>query len=68
MTRNGRSLLLFGVCISDYFVNSMIHRYIVSDCNAVPIIYQQQGYAQTPEDAVADVLNAGKPKPIYCFC
>ncbi|XP_057528248.1 probable beta-D-xylosidase 7 isoform X3 [Amaranthus tricolor] len=33
--------------------------YIVSDCNAVPIIYQQQGYAQTPEDAVADVLNAG---------
>ncbi|KAK9665622.1 hypothetical protein RND81_14G124300 [Saponaria officinalis] len=33
--------------------------YIVSDCNAVPIIYQQQGYAKTPEDAVAAVLNAG---------
>lgn len=49
------------------FVNSMIHRYIVSDCNAVPIIYQQQGYAKTPEDAVADVLNAGNPEPIYYF-
>ncbi|KAL2920504.1 putative beta-D-xylosidase 7 [Bienertia sinuspersici] len=33
--------------------------YIVSDCNAVPIIYEQQGYAKTPEDAVAAVLNAG---------
>ncbi|KAL9237087.1 hypothetical protein vseg_011675 [Gypsophila vaccaria] len=33
--------------------------YIASDCNAVPIIYQQQGYAKTPEDAVAAVLNAG---------
>ncbi|XP_048496996.1 probable beta-D-xylosidase 7 isoform X2 [Beta vulgaris subsp. vulgaris] len=33
--------------------------YIVSDCNAVPIIYEQQGYAKTPEDAVAAVLSAG---------
>ncbi|XP_021725252.1 probable beta-D-xylosidase 7 [Chenopodium quinoa] len=33
--------------------------YIVSDCNAVPIIYEQQKYAKTPEDAVAAVLSAG---------
>lgn len=37
-------------------------RYIVSDCNAVPIIYEPQKYAKTPEDAVAAVLSAGKPK------
>ncbi|KNA17712.1 hypothetical protein SOVF_077290 [Spinacia oleracea] len=33
--------------------------YIVSDCNAVPIIYEPQKYAKTPEDAVAAVLSAG---------
>lgn len=33
--------------------------YIVSDCNAVPIIYEQQKYVKTPEDAVAAVLSAG---------
>ncbi|KAL8151437.1 hypothetical protein V2J09_021245 [Rumex salicifolius] len=33
--------------------------YITSDCNAVSIIYESQGYADTPEDAVADALNAG---------
>jgi len=26
-------------------------RYIVSDCDAVKIIYDKQGYAKTPEDA-----------------
>jgi len=34
-------------------------RYIASDCDAVRIIYDKQGYAKTPEDAVADVLQAG---------
>ncbi|KAI3460011.1 hypothetical protein Pfo_016674 [Paulownia fortunei] len=33
--------------------------YIASDCDAVAIIHDQQGYAKEPEDAVADVLKAG---------
>ncbi|XP_020242085.1 probable beta-D-xylosidase 7 isoform X1 [Asparagus officinalis] len=33
--------------------------YITSDCDAVSIIHDAQGYASTPEDAVADVLKAG---------
>ncbi|KAL8159322.1 hypothetical protein V2J09_000859 [Rumex salicifolius] len=33
--------------------------YITSDCDAVSIIHEAQGYAKTPEDAVVDVLNAG---------
>lgn len=33
--------------------------YIVSDCDAVSIIHDAQGYAKTPEDAVVDVLKAG---------
>jgi len=28
----------------------------------VPIIHDEQGYAKTPEDAVAAVLKAGKGK------
>lgn len=34
-------------------------RYITSDCDAVSIIYDEQGYAKSPEDAVVDVLKAG---------
>ncbi|ONK74009.1 uncharacterized protein A4U43_C03F1850 [Asparagus officinalis] len=33
--------------------------YITSDCDAVSIIHDAQGYAKTSEDAVADVLKAG---------
>ncbi|KAL2893882.1 putative beta-D-xylosidase 7 [Bienertia sinuspersici] len=33
--------------------------YITSDCDAVSIIHTAQGYAKTPEDAIADVLKAG---------
>ncbi|KAL6962622.1 putative beta-D-xylosidase 7 [Sarracenia purpurea var. burkii] len=33
--------------------------YITSDCDAVAIIHDEQGYAKVPEDAVADVLKAG---------
>ncbi|KAI5597766.1 hypothetical protein BDE02_02G087300 [Populus trichocarpa] len=33
--------------------------YITSDCDAVAIIHDDQGYAKSPEDAVADVLKAG---------
>ncbi|KAG5250953.1 beta-D-xylosidase [Salix suchowensis] len=32
--------------------------YITSDCDAVSIIHDDQGYAKSPEDAVADVLKA----------
>ncbi|TKY74355.1 beta-D-xylosidase 7 [Spatholobus suberectus] len=35
------------------------HGYITSDCGAVGIIHDKQGYAKSAEDAVADVLRAG---------
>lgn len=34
-------------------------RYIASDCGAVGIIHDEQGYAKSAEDAVADVMHAG---------
>lgn len=34
-------------------------RYIASDCGAVAIIHDEQGYAKSAEDAVADVIRAG---------
>lgn len=34
-------------------------RYITSDCGAVSLLHHNQGYAKSPEDAVADVLRAG---------
>ncbi|KAJ6412776.1 hypothetical protein OIU84_005760 [Salix udensis] len=37
----------------------MMIRYIASDCDAVSIIHDAQGYAKSPEDAVAAVLKAG---------
>ncbi|XP_074589386.1 LOW QUALITY PROTEIN: putative beta-D-xylosidase 7 [Curcuma longa] len=33
--------------------------YIASDCDSVALIYGAQGYAKSPEEAVADVLKAG---------
>ncbi|KAK7301244.1 hypothetical protein RJT34_12105 [Clitoria ternatea] len=33
--------------------------YITSDCEAVTIIHEKQGYAKTAEDAIADVFRAG---------
>ncbi|XP_010676949.2 probable beta-D-xylosidase 7 [Beta vulgaris subsp. vulgaris] len=33
--------------------------YITSDCDAVSLIHQAQGFAESPEDAVGDVLKAG---------
>uniref|UniRef100_A0A2P2K830 Uncharacterized protein MANES_02G154700 n=3 Tax=Rhizophora mucronata TaxID=61149 RepID=A0A2P2K830_RHIMU len=35
------------------------HGYITSDCDAVSIMYDDQGYARSPEDAVANALKAG---------
>ncbi|KAI4375104.1 hypothetical protein MLD38_013014 [Melastoma candidum] len=35
------------------------HGYVTSDCDAVSIMYEDQGYAKTPEDAVAASLKAG---------
>ena len=35
-------------------------RYITSDCDAVAVIYEEHKYAKAPEDAVADVIKAGK--------
>lgn len=36
-----------------------IHRYIASDCDAVAIMHDVQGYSKLPEDAVASVIKAG---------
>lgn len=33
--------------------------YITSDCDAVAVVYEYIGYASSPEEAVADCLNAG---------
>ncbi|CAL5386088.1 unnamed protein product [Camellia sinensis] len=33
--------------------------YITSDCDAVSIMHDNQGYAKSPEDAIVDVLKAG---------
>ncbi|MCO5594215.1 hypothetical protein L7F22_048240 [Adiantum nelumboides] len=33
--------------------------YVTSDCDAVAVVYEYIGYAASPEDAVADCLNAG---------
>ncbi|XP_042433771.1 probable beta-D-xylosidase 6 [Zingiber officinale] len=33
--------------------------YIVSDCDAVAIIHENQNYTASPEDSIADVLKAG---------
>ncbi|XP_054789294.1 probable beta-D-xylosidase 7 [Prosopis cineraria] len=35
------------------------HGYITSDCGAVSLLHDDQGYAKSAEDAVADVLRAG---------
>ena len=37
----------------------LLLRYIASDCDAVAVMHDNQGYAKLPEDAVADVLKAG---------
>lgn len=42
-------------------------RYITSDCDAVSIIRDAQGYAKSPEDAVVDVLKAGMLGPFSWF-
>ncbi|XP_047332915.1 beta-D-xylosidase 1-like [Impatiens glandulifera] len=33
--------------------------YIVSDCDSVGVLYDQQHYTRTPEDAAADTIKAG---------
>ncbi|KAK2994896.1 hypothetical protein RJ640_001879 [Escallonia rubra] len=52
------SLRLESVLLFDVTALSGI-RYIASDCDAVAIIHDVQGYAKLPEDAVVDVLTAG---------
>lgn len=36
-----------------------LNGYIVSDCDSVGVLYNQQHYTATPEDAVADSIKAG---------
>jgi hypothetical protein len=44
-----------------------MNSYITSDCDAVSIIFDNQGYAKTPEDAVVDVLKAGTVGSFFFF-
>jgi hypothetical protein len=46
----------------------VLTRYITSDCDAVAIIHEVQGYAKTAEDAVADVLKAGMTCEVTTAC
>lgn len=39
---------------------SLFFRYIVSDCDSVDVLYNQQHYTKTPEDAAAITILAGK--------
>lgn len=41
--------------------------YIVSDCDAVKIMFDSHGYTKTPEDAVVDVLKAGMAGSHFLF-
>lgn len=41
--------------------------YIVSDCDAVKIMFDSYGYTKTPEDAVVDVLKAGMVGSHFLF-
>lgn len=34
-------------------------RYIVSDCDSVGVLYEQQHFTATPEDAAAATIKAG---------
>ncbi|KAK9111076.1 hypothetical protein Scep_018595 [Stephania cephalantha] len=52
----------FQKCVQEGRANGIM--YVTSDCDAVSIIYDEQRYVQSPEDAVADVLKAGIPPGI----
>lgn len=47
--------LLICLCLLSSFVN----RYIVSDCDSVGVLYENQHYTRTPEEAAADTIKAG---------
>ncbi|GLJ09085.1 hypothetical protein SUGI_0101530 [Cryptomeria japonica] len=47
--------LLSGTVRGDWNLNG----YIVSDCDSVDVLYNQQHYTASPEDAVADTIKAG---------
>eukprot|EP01018_Ginkgo_biloba_P027396 Gb_19020 [translate_table: standard] len=47
--------LLAGIIRGEWQLNG----YIVSDCDSVDVLYKNQHYANTPEDAAADVIKAG---------
>lgn len=49
------SNLLTGVARQEWGLKG----YITSDCDAVAVVYEYTGYASSPEEAVADCLNAG---------
>eukprot|EP00250_Pteridium_aquilinum_P015742 c22737_g1_i1 orf=367-2805(-) len=52
-------------CADSHLLTQLLRRkwgfkgYVTSDCDAVAVVYEYIGYASSPEDAVADCLNAG---------
>ena len=36
------------------------NRYIVSDCDSVGVLFDNQHYTKTPEEAAADTIKAGQ--------
>ena len=63
-------------CASEYLLQTLLrehwgstneHQWVTSDCDTVQNIYVPHGYTQTPEQAVADALNAGVSHPLPIF-
>ncbi|KAI5072734.1 hypothetical protein GOP47_0012840, partial [Adiantum capillus-veneris] len=52
-------------CADNHLLSNLVREewglkgYVTSDCDAVAVVYEYIGYAASPEDAVADCLNAG---------
>lgn len=57
--------MLIARLIDDPSSSPLTDRYIASDCDSVALIYGAHGYAKSPEEAVADVLKAGKQIDLY---
>lgn len=61
VSRNpGNSITKVLLHLHPYYLVGSCVRYIVSDCDSVQVMHESTNYATTPEDAVADALNAGE--------
>lgn len=46
-------------CFLTSFTLNGLNRYIVSDCDSVGVLFDNQHYTRTPEEAAADSIKAG---------